>query len=1056
MATITKKLGFENLLSNPSLNKDTDINGVADGWTKNTSFPNATAEFLFDAVEGIQMVNVLSSTGVETGVNEYQDVTVTAGTSYVLSVYAKSDAANVSVKPRAAVQWIHSVTGEAVGTGNGTNKTFTVINKPIVPDSQVVKVAGVTKTEGTDYTFDDTTGTITFTTAPANGAAVTADYKYFGTTYTVTTGTDTVWTRYISAALTAPTGAVSARIRLGADVTASGASGAVWLKNAQFQQGTTATDYEENDFFTRLDTAEGYTYGWSITSSRKETGVYGYQSASRPAGSTDSPGAKIRFTTPENAGTVTVTMWVDASTLHSSENFKVWEGWRKVLDIPGGTPAGTYSFTIARGLVGLVLQHVRSASSTGAGVTIDNIQVQWDEVTATTIQLPTADVVKYLDFESAEYDSFFTVTDKYPGFTYGFARKIEQRSSGFYSYGVEDTDTSPVDEAGDPKTIPDGSTAKASIKFSVPISALNPTLKFKAMHDAENNYDTGKFVLNGETIWTGTVSNGWEDVEVTLSPGVSYELTLEFTKDGNTTDKTDSVYIDDVIVYYDIPDKEFMLISTAPKVEIKTQTKTFTVMESFEDPYIDTFFSYKSPADFKSGGGPSQYPEAGWVRADLVKDLYGLYPGGTSTASSSKMLRAYREATKNDEDAAVRFRFSVPSTAKNPKIEWWNLVELERSVFKDSSGYLRLYEEYRIWVNGGIYREFEYCSTSLTASKYVTGYRKFVCPWGRWWKETITLTPGETYTIVFELQRDSGDSSPIHGRNILAIDDLKVTWDETPGDVQLIPPQPLIFLDGRDGYKHLYHRQGAEAPPISFAEYQAFNVDGSIYQQTNIDPRMVQFPIVIEGTDKKDLLNKRRTLVSTIVNKDISLQVVQPEGERRTLNCRYAGGIEGVETPQTQNGTRKKHELVIFRGFDPYWYGDMITYNAGDPGVGVNWLTVTNPGDAKAWPIFKIYGPMGSPNVQLTELNSAGSDLASFKLNYTIPAGRYVVVDTRPQYRRVILDDGTSLYNYLDETYDDLFGIPPGEWGIDVDPVSNSTDSNTRLYCYFQPPYHHF
>jgi len=72
-----------------------------------------------------------------------------------------------------------AVTGEAVGTGGGLTTTFKLAHSPVVPNSQTVYVAGVAKTEGTDYTFDDWTGTITFATAPAAGAAITANYTYY-------------------------------------------------------------------------------------------------------------------------------------------------------------------------------------------------------------------------------------------------------------------------------------------------------------------------------------------------------------------------------------------------------------------------------------------------------------------------------------------------------------------------------------------------------------------------------------------------------------------------------------------------------------------------------------------------------------------------------------------------------------------------------------------------------------------------------------------------------------------------------------------------------------
>lgn len=78
-------------------------------------------------------------------------------------------------------------TGEAVGTGNGSDTVFLLDNAPVAPTTLVVKVDSVTQTETTDYTVNYKTGTITFTSAPGNTLAITAGYWYndptSGTTY---------------------------------------------------------------------------------------------------------------------------------------------------------------------------------------------------------------------------------------------------------------------------------------------------------------------------------------------------------------------------------------------------------------------------------------------------------------------------------------------------------------------------------------------------------------------------------------------------------------------------------------------------------------------------------------------------------------------------------------------------------------------------------------------------------------------------------------------------------------------------------------------------------
>ena len=87
-----------------------------------------------------------------------------------------------------------TVTGEAVGTGNGVNTSFSLANSPILTNSETVYVAAVAKTRDTDYTINFGTAAITFTAAPANGAAVTADYKHGNEAVGTGNGTTTSFT----------------------------------------------------------------------------------------------------------------------------------------------------------------------------------------------------------------------------------------------------------------------------------------------------------------------------------------------------------------------------------------------------------------------------------------------------------------------------------------------------------------------------------------------------------------------------------------------------------------------------------------------------------------------------------------------------------------------------------------------------------------------------------------------------------------------------------------------------------------------------------------------
>lgn len=80
----------------------------------------------------------------------------------------------------------NAVTGQMIGTGDGTTVVFQLARsfggfiEPVLAPNAVgaVYLAGVAQSPS-NYSVDSTTGLLTFTTAPASGAAVAADFSYW-------------------------------------------------------------------------------------------------------------------------------------------------------------------------------------------------------------------------------------------------------------------------------------------------------------------------------------------------------------------------------------------------------------------------------------------------------------------------------------------------------------------------------------------------------------------------------------------------------------------------------------------------------------------------------------------------------------------------------------------------------------------------------------------------------------------------------------------------------------------------------------------------------------
>lgn len=67
---------------------------------------------------------------------------------------------------------------EALGTGDGTKKTFNLAHFPVLTGSEVYLTVGGIPAQTADYTLDRATGAISFSTAPATGKAVVCTYWY--------------------------------------------------------------------------------------------------------------------------------------------------------------------------------------------------------------------------------------------------------------------------------------------------------------------------------------------------------------------------------------------------------------------------------------------------------------------------------------------------------------------------------------------------------------------------------------------------------------------------------------------------------------------------------------------------------------------------------------------------------------------------------------------------------------------------------------------------------------------------------------------------------------
>lgn len=70
------------------------------------------------------------------------------------------------------------VSGERVGSGDGSQETFKILHTPVIQDTVTIYLDGQQISEETDFNLDYGTGKLIFTQAPGDGVSIAADYEF--------------------------------------------------------------------------------------------------------------------------------------------------------------------------------------------------------------------------------------------------------------------------------------------------------------------------------------------------------------------------------------------------------------------------------------------------------------------------------------------------------------------------------------------------------------------------------------------------------------------------------------------------------------------------------------------------------------------------------------------------------------------------------------------------------------------------------------------------------------------------------------------------------------
>jgi hypothetical protein len=254
---------------------------------------------------------------------------------------------------------------------------------------------------------------------------------------------------------------------------------------------------------------------------------------------------------------------------------------------------------------------------------------------------------------------------------------------------------------------------------------------------------------------------------------------------------------------------------------------------------------------------------------------------------------------------------------------------------------------------------------------------------------------------------------------------------------------------------------GLDMPPFELHSDDSPNLDGSMYRGTRAASRPVMLPIYVHGIDRITLRQFKRKLARALSPRNgyCVLKFVESDGVARYLKCYYTGGMEGNES---SNGFTWVSYGLQLNAMDPWFYGDNVVQNAWTFGsaqalLGPKFLpltiskgvmanssvTLTNPGDIEAWPVWSISGPLRS-------LQLIGPDGTSFGIpantdgTDVIKAGRTLTVDTRPGFKTLVDDQGTNYFPKVSAN-PVLWSVPIGTSTATINAVAGAGSASVSV-----------
>lgn len=167
-------------------------------------------------------------------------------------------------------------------------------------------------------------------------------------------------------------------------------------------------------------------------------------------------------------------------------------------------------------------------------------------------------------------------------------------------------------------------------------------------------------------------------------------------------------------------------------------------------------------------------------------------------------------------------------------------------------------------------------------------------------------------------------------------------------------------LDGVTGSQVVAGLSGSGLPPVD-VQWADGAGSGSTYRGARMLPRDVDLPIVIDGASEAEV-DAQLSLLARTFDPDAATLPYLVFGDWRVQVARVGGGDVIHDRGNRGRGSRHWVRTVIqLRAGQPAW--ETVTASTATIG-GSGHLTVTNTGDARAWPVWRVTGPASGVSVK--------------------------------------------------------------------------------------------